>query len=73
MGTLKFHDTDEGRKAEGMVARGEIAEISAGYRVEQWEIKDENGNVIDPEVDQSASTTIWFLRQQNGNCWKPLW
>jgi phage head maturation protease len=49
MGKLKFNETAEGRKAEGMVARGEIAGISAGYRVEQWEIADADGNIIDPE------------------------
>jgi phage head maturation protease len=37
MGRLAFNQTAEGRNAEGMVARGEIAGISAGYRVEEWE------------------------------------
>lgn len=49
MGKLKFNETAEGRKAEGMVARGEIAGISAGYRVEEWEITDSENNVVDPE------------------------
>jgi phage head maturation protease len=51
MGRLKFNDTKEGRIAEGMVSRGEIAGISAGYRVEAWEIADADGTVIDPEKD----------------------
>src|SRR3982075_3281843 len=34
MGRLAFNDTDKSRKAEGMVARGEIAGVSAGYSVQ---------------------------------------
>jgi phage head maturation protease len=49
LGRLIFNDTKEGRKAEGMVARGEIAGISAGYSVKTWEVTDAKGNVIDPE------------------------
>lgn len=52
MGRLKFNLTDNGQKAEGMVARGEIAGISAGYRVEEWQISDVDGNVVDPEKDR---------------------
>src|SRR5258708_31294860 len=49
MGKLAFNGTTEGRKAEGMVARGEISGVSAGYRVEEWEVSDADGNVIDPD------------------------
>ena len=52
MGTIKFHATERGKEAEGMAARGEVAGISAGYRVEDWEIKDKDGNIIDPEFDR---------------------
>jgi phage head maturation protease len=52
MGTIAFNDTPEGRKAEGMVARGEIAGISAGYTVREWEITDKSGKVLDPEVQR---------------------
>ena len=34
-----------------MVERSEIGGISAGYRVETWEIKDKDGRVLDPETD----------------------
>jgi phage head maturation protease len=51
MGRIKFNSTSEGVKAEGMVERGEIAGISAGYRVLDWEISDSDGNVIDPKTD----------------------
>jgi hypothetical protein len=49
LGTLSFNSTEAGRSAEGMIACSEIAGVSAGYRVEQWEIADEDGNVVDPD------------------------
>lgn len=52
MGRIKFNETEQGRKAEGMVARGEVAGVSAGYRVEDWEITDADGKVIDPDKDR---------------------
>jgi phage head maturation protease len=52
MGKLKFNETKEGRIAEGMVRRGEITSVSVGYRVEEWEITDENGDIVDPETSQ---------------------
>jgi hypothetical protein len=68
MGKLRFNDTAEGRKAEGMVARGEIAGISAGYRVDEWEIADQDGRAIDPERemvrwddDLTFTATRWEL------------
>jgi hypothetical protein len=32
-----------------MVARGEIAGISAGYQVDEWEIADADGRIIEPD------------------------
>jgi hypothetical protein len=52
MGTLAFNETPQGELAMGMVSRGEIAGISAGYCVREWEISDEDGRVIDPEVER---------------------
>ncbi|MCS3689078.1 HK97 family phage prohead protease [Bradyrhizobium elkanii] len=52
VGTIQFDHTERGRQAEGMVARGEIAGISAGYTVDEWQITDQNGRVIDPEVER---------------------
>src|ERR1700722_4298919 len=46
MGRLSFNNTEAGRAAEGMIARSEIVGVSAGYRVEQWEISDADGNII---------------------------
>jgi len=36
VGRIRFADTDAGRRAEGMVARGELTGISVGYRVTTW-------------------------------------
>jgi HK97 family phage prohead protease len=36
VGRIRFADTEGGRKAEGMVSRGEITGISVGYRVTTW-------------------------------------
>jgi hypothetical protein len=48
MGRLAFNATDKGRDAEGMVARGEVVGVSAGYRVTEWTISDADGRVLDP-------------------------
>lgn len=37
VGTVRFADTEAARDAEGMVERGELTGISAGYRVHAWE------------------------------------
>jgi hypothetical protein len=52
VGKVKFNDTPKGRLAAGMIGRGEIAGVSAGYRVLDWLITDENGDVVDPEADR---------------------
>lgn len=49
MGKIVFNKTERGQMAMGMVERGEIAGISAGYIVREWRITDEKGRVIDPE------------------------
>jgi len=51
VGELSFNDTEEGRRAEGMVARSELTGISAGYRVSEWQIKDGDGRIVDPVAD----------------------
>jgi phage head maturation protease len=47
IGRFKFNQTAEGKKAERMVARGEVTGVSAGYRVEQWLITDDDGDIVD--------------------------
>ncbi len=67
MGRLTFNQTADGRNAEGMVARGEIAGVSAGYRVEEWEITDADGRVVEldsmrwDEDDLIFTATRWEL------------
>jgi Caudovirus prohead serine protease len=48
-GRIKFNQTDAGIRAEGMVARGELGGISVGYKVTEWEVRDDKGKVIDPD------------------------
>lgn len=52
LGKLKFNQTPQGDQAMNMVARGELSSLSAGYRTDEWLIRDEDGNEIDPEVDR---------------------
>jgi phage head maturation protease len=52
MGKIVFNQTPNGKLAEGMVERGEIVGISAGYAVRDWEITDEDGKVLDPDNTQ---------------------
>ena len=67
MGRLAFNQTEEGRRAEGMIARAEIAGISAGYRVEAWEISDADGRTVEPDSmrwdddDLTFTATRWEL------------
>jgi phage head maturation protease len=46
-GKIRFAQTPRGRLAEGMVARGEITGISAGYKVLSWLVTDADGDVVD--------------------------
>jgi hypothetical protein len=70
MGKIAFNETPQGQLAMGMVQRGEIAGISAGYSVREWEITDAKGNVLDPEVSQirwdedlTFTATKWDLHE----------
>jgi phage head maturation protease len=71
MGRIAFNQTPTGKLAEGMVERGEIAGISAGYCVNEWEISDEDGRVIDPDVERirwdedglTFTATRWSLHE----------
>jgi hypothetical protein len=52
-GRLQFNETAQGNLAFGMVRRGEISGISAGYRVNRWRVENEDGETID------ATNTYW--------------
>src|SRR5579871_330050 len=51
LGRIKFNQTAEGERAFGMVKRGEITGVSVGYAVDKWRITDNDGRVLDPDVD----------------------
>ena len=82
MGTILFNQTPAGKLAEGMVERNEIAGISAGYSVREWEITDSKGNMLDPEVanirwddDLTFTATRWDLHEAKSrfcSCRSPL-
>jgi HK97 family phage prohead protease len=66
VGTFKLNKTEQGQKAEGMVARGEVTGISAGYRVDRWEITDEDGDTVAEssirwDDDLTFTATRWQL------------
>jgi hypothetical protein len=68
MGQIKFNETPNGQLAMGMVERGEIAGISAGYTVTSWEVTSEDGKVLDPDVTNirwddnlTFTATRWIL------------
>lgn len=70
MGSLTFNGTPQGEAAMGMVSRGEITGISAGYCVREWEITDDEGTVLDPEVSNirwdenlTFTATKWELHE----------
>jgi phage head maturation protease len=71
MGQIVFNRTPNGELAMGMVERGEIAGISAGYSVSDWEISDKDGSIIDPGVDRirwdedglTFTATRWALHE----------
>jgi phage head maturation protease len=68
VGKLKFNRTAAGDLAMGMVERGELGSLSAGYSVSEWEIRDENGDIVDPDTTSirwddnlSFEATRWQL------------
>jgi hypothetical protein len=71
MGTIRFNETPNGELAMGMVERGEVTGISAGYCVNEWEITDSDGRVIDPDVERirwdedglTFTATRWSLHE----------
>lgn len=65
-GSIIFAQTPRGRLAEGMVARGELTGISAGYKVLQWSVVDADGDPVDEsragwDDDLTFTATRWQL------------
>jgi phage head maturation protease len=59
-GKIIFAQTPAGRQAEGMVSRGELKGISAGYSVSEWEISDSSGKVLDPDMSPRWDDDLTF-------------
>jgi hypothetical protein len=59
-GKIIFSQAAQGRIAEGMVARGEIGGISAGYSVSEWEVSDSSGRVLDPDTSPRWDDDLTF-------------
>lgn len=65
MGLLAFDDSEVGRLAEGLVTRGTVRGISIGYRVDEWQVTDDEGDVVDPSRlrwDDQATCTYTAVR-----------
>jgi phage head maturation protease len=62
-GKIRFAQTPRGRLAEGMVKRGEITGISAGYKVLSWLVTDADGDVVD-ESSASWSNDLTFVAER---------
>jgi hypothetical protein len=62
-GKIRFAQTPRGKLAEGMVARGEITGISAGYKVLSWLVTDADGDVVD-ESNASWSDDLTFVAER---------
>lgn len=48
-GRLQLNETPQGDLAFGMIRRGELNGVSAGYRVTRWRLQNESGETIAPE------------------------
>jgi HK97 family phage prohead protease len=65
-GRIRFAQTPRGKLAEGMVKRGELTGISAGYRVDKWAVSDDDGIPVDEDNarwsdDLTFTATRWQL------------
>ncbi|KJC44816.1 hypothetical protein UP09_14290 [Bradyrhizobium sp. LTSP885] len=64
-GRIVFAQTQRGKIAEGMVARGEVTGISAGYSVSTWRVTDSDNDVVDRDAswddDLTYTATKWCL------------
>lgn len=55
IGVVRFAETDAGRKAEGMVERGELTGFSIGYSIKRWlRISEDDSGVEEWSADEWA-------------------
>jgi phage head maturation protease len=64
-GRLQFNETPHGELAFGMIRRGELNGISAGYRVTRWRLENEDGEILDAESTyRSDSDNFTFIAER---------
>jgi HK97 family phage prohead protease len=68
MGKIAFNETPNGELAMGMVERHEITGISIGYAVREWEITDDQGDIVQADAikwndDLVFTATRWDLHE----------
>jgi Caudovirus prohead serine protease len=60
-GRIIFAQTPAGRQAEGMVSRGELKGVSAGYVISEWECSESSsGKVLDPDTSPRWNDDLTF-------------
>jgi hypothetical protein len=64
VGKFSFDDSDAGRNAESMVARGAVKTCSIGYRVDEWEVVDDDGDVVTPNQRWDNDDTYTFIAKR---------
>jgi phage head maturation protease len=61
---LAFGLTPQADLAWGMVKRGELSGISIGYRVTEWSVTDEDGEIIDQELAYSNAASFIYRAER---------
>jgi hypothetical protein len=64
-GRLQLNETPQGDLAFGMICRGELNGVSAGYRVNRWRVENEDGETIDAENNYwSEGDNLTFIAER---------
>jgi hypothetical protein len=61
---LAFNSTPQGDLALGMVRRNEIGGCSIGYRVTEWEVRDQDGDIIDQDLSYSNAASFTYIAKR---------
>lgn len=61
---LAFNQTPQGELALGMVRRNEIGGCSIGYRVTEWEVRDEDGDIVDQDLSYSNAASFTYVAKR---------
>jgi phage head maturation protease len=63
-GKIAFAETPEGRRAEQMIARGELRAVSAGYSVQQWSVADSDGDPVESDSIRWSDDSLVFTAER---------